>query len=112
MSEKEPQADQHWAELQKASRRKALSAFTNGDVPDPHGDHVGMRLMDYFAAHALTALIDRDSTLASNEPDKYGEKVGQPFFYGDPGAYTEVAKEAYCLAWGMMNARERWELNS
>ena len=71
-----------------------------------------MRLMDYFAAQALTALIQRDTAIAIHEISEDDGKPSPPCFYGDAAAYIELSKEAYCIAWEMVRARDEYWPNS
>lgn len=64
-----------------------------------------MSIMDSLAAHALTALIERDTRIAEAELKRDGGD-GCPLFYGAPEAYEEMAREAYYIAIQMQLTRE------
>lgn len=87
------------------------SAFPVAADVNPDGNQSGMRLIDYFAAQALTALIQRDTDIAIHELTEADGEPQPPLFYGDASAYIELSQEAYCLAWEMVRARDEYGPN-
>jgi hypothetical protein len=83
-------------------------AFPVAADVNPDGNQSGMRLMDYFAAQALTALIQRDTAIAIHEISEAEGKPRPPSFYGCASIYDELSKEAYCIARAMIEGRMRY----
>ncbi len=63
------------------------------------------KLIDKFAIAAIPQLIQRDTQIQIFDFEKDGSEP-KPEFFKDAAAYEELAKDAYCLAWAMFNARE------
>lgn len=66
-------------------------------------------MLDAFASRAMNALIQRDTLIAIHELSEYEGSPQPPVYAGDAGAYEDVAEEAYCIAWAMIHAREKFK---
>ena len=68
----------------------------------------GMTLLDYFAAHALTALIERHELYVHEEllEDEQNNPANTLDGWDHYLNWTEVAEGAYSLAFAMIKARE------
>lgn len=75
----------------------------------------GLSLRDYFAAHALTGLIEKDALFAQSQlmrDDMDQDRAGtyhppRESVYDTPDCYGEIAAGAYALADAMLAERRK-----